>query len=125
MDYQTESNIQHALASIRTELASLNTTVTWAFWLAIAVLAFAPSEDVKGSLSKCTAMSVAARVDEPARKDQLLGYCMEGSGYDFNWGTDGCFMHDTERCYEKRGWWRSTKLTTYGWWHKAREWTGR
>jgi hypothetical protein len=122
MDYQAESNIQHALALIRSEVASLNTTVTWAFWLAIAVLAFLPSDDIKSELSKCEAMGIAARVDEPVRRDRLLAYCMEGAGYDFRWEADGCFLHDRESCYEKRGDWRSTKLVLRNWWTTARAW---
>lgn len=123
MDYQAESTIYQALVSIRSEVASLNTTVTWAFWLALAVLAFQPSsDDAKRELSKCEAMGIAARVDEPARKDQLLAYCMAGSGYDFTWEADGCFLHDMDRCYEKNGLWRTTKLTLSDWWNKARNW---
>jgi hypothetical protein len=121
MDYQTESQVQRALASIRSEVAGMNTTVTWAFWLAVAGLAFLPSDDIKSDLSKCEAMGIAARVDEPVRRDRLLAYCMEGSGYDFKWEADGCFLHDRENCYEKRGAWRTTKLTASRWWYRARE----
>jgi hypothetical protein len=121
MDYQAESNIQHALASIRSEVASLNTTATWGFWLALAVLVFLPSDDIKSELSKCEAMGVASRVDEPVRRDRLLAYCMEGAGYEFKWEADGCFLHDRESCYEKRGLWRTTKLTASRWWDRARQ----
>jgi hypothetical protein len=123
MDYETGANIQLTLGSIKSEIACLNTTVTWGFWLAIFVFAVQPSDDIKNDLSKCEAMGIAARVDELGRRDRLLAYCMEGSGYDFKWEADGCFLHDRESCYEKRGAWRTTKLTASRWWDRARQLT--
>jgi hypothetical protein len=121
MDYEG-SGIQQAIGSVRSEVASLNLTVTWSFWLLVFFLfALQPSGDIKSDLSKCEAMGIAARVDELARRDRLLAYCMEGSGYDFKWEADGCFLHDRERCYEKRGLWRTTKLTASRWWDRANQ----
>jgi hypothetical protein len=117
--------IYSSLQAIKSEIASLNLTVIWSFWLFVIFLfVFQPSGDIKSDLSKCEANGIAARVDEPARRDQLLAYCMEGSGYDFKWEADGCFLHDRESCYEKRGAWRTTKLTASRWWNRARQLAG-
>lgn len=118
MDEQLGWHVHEAIRSVKSEVAALNTTMIWAFFLA-ALYVLQSSPDVHDDLASCQATAIAAHLDisESARH---LGYCMDGKGYDYTGA--GCFGQASEACYEKRGAWRTTKVTARSWWDKISGW---
>lgn len=105
--------VVQAVNRVRSEVSSMSSTVIWIGVLILGSLAGGcdPARDPESRVLECRAEAIEHSI-EP---ELLTQTCMGGKGYAFRSDEVSCMYslpasatdHD---CYEKRGYWRSTKV---------------
>lgn len=116
-----------ALNRIRAQLGEMGQTLAW---IGLGVVASAivfgcdPAKDEAALVDACMSENSKARI-EPSHHVSFGMTCMSSKGYDFAWEQESCanltYSAYSGGCYDKRGFWRSTKLavrSAVGWMQK-------
>jgi hypothetical protein len=121
-EYQ-QAALESAIRGVRTEVAGVVSTILWIGFLAAVFVI--PSRDVESEVAACQAEAIGYKVGLSGQ-DYFIGRCMSGRGYDLRHEQPACnFAVLSEGCYEKRGMWRSIKLTASEWWSRIDAWRTR